>query len=493
MANKKKQPADTNDNVNGVARLKIKGSTKSPTQERSTPSPLSDEQNFGRLTDSLPRFVLDEYEVNTQVICQYADSYYYDAKIVKKRKLDNEEFLYTIHYNGWNQRYDEEITHAAAQEKFLVYSPENLAIAKRELKEAKSGKRKGSKTNPKKPAKKAKKDDIEDKQSISSQPIVQSERTRTQSSNTRQGSSTSRLEGAAEATNDEADTGDDLLLAPYLAQVPKEKRNNLIFPIGLDKVLNDDSDLVNRQLKLPKIPARYTIDDIFSKFLESQYDPDFPDLEDIRNNIDDLVVFFNKVINLRILYQLEFVQHLALLNKKRRDFGLSDLAADDFLDKEEFNGGLESPMSEEAKEDEDMAFKPPKQIKPDATTEGESDKRQLRETRNKKSTTEQPPLKVVARPKKKEKVEQAGSKNFELDNDFNFADTYGFIHLVRFFYFYNSLLKSDTVANAIYIKYAELINEIIEFLSLNVSTYFKIEEDYEIETPAYQRQAFTHN
>uniref|UniRef100_A0A914QM50 Tudor-knot domain-containing protein n=1 Tax=Panagrolaimus davidi TaxID=227884 RepID=A0A914QM50_9BILA len=130
MANKKKQPADANDNVNGVASLKIKRSTKSPTQERSTPSSLSDEQNVGRLIDSLPRFVLDEYEINTQVICQYSDSHYYDAKIVKKRKLDNEEFLYTIHYNGWNQRYDEEITHAAAQEKFFVYSPENLAIAK---------------------------------------------------------------------------------------------------------------------------------------------------------------------------------------------------------------------------------------------------------------------------------------------------------------------------------------------------------------------------
>uniref|UniRef100_A0A914P966 MRG domain-containing protein n=1 Tax=Panagrolaimus davidi TaxID=227884 RepID=A0A914P966_9BILA len=125
-------------------------------------------------------------------------------------------------------------------------------------------------------------------------------------------------------------------------------------------------------------------------------------------------------------------------------------------------------MSEEAKEDEDMAFEPPKQIKSDATTEGESDKRQLRETRNKKSTTEQPPL----------KIEQAGSKNFEIGNDFNFADTYGFIHLVRFFYFYNSLLKSDTVANGIYTKYAELVNEIVQFLCLNVSTYFKIEEDY---------------
>uniref|UniRef100_A0A914P0I0 PHD-type domain-containing protein n=1 Tax=Panagrolaimus davidi TaxID=227884 RepID=A0A914P0I0_9BILA len=96
-------------------------------------------------------------------------------------------------------------------------------------------------------------------------PIVQSERTRTQSSNTPQGSSTSGLEGTAEATNNEGDTGDDLLLAPYLAQVPKEKRNNLIFPIGLVKVLNDDSDLVNRQLKLPKLPPRYTLDDILTK------------------------------------------------------------------------------------------------------------------------------------------------------------------------------------------------------------------------------------
>uniref|UniRef100_A0AC35GAR1 MRG domain-containing protein n=1 Tax=Panagrolaimus sp. PS1159 TaxID=55785 RepID=A0AC35GAR1_9BILA len=252
-------------------------------------------------------------------------------------------------------------------------------------------------------------------------------------SNARQGPSTSSLEGAAETTKDEADTGDDLLFAPYLAQVPKEKRNNLIFPVEFDRVLNVDYDLVNCQLKLPKTPPRYTIDDILSKFVESQSQN--PDLEDIKDNIDDLVIFFNKVINLRVLYQLEFVQHLACLNKKRRLFGLFDLAADDFLDQEEFNCGLESPMSEEAKEEE--------------------------------------------------KVEQAGSKNFKIDeDDFNFVDTYGFIHLVRFFYFYNSLLKSDTVANGIYTKYAELINEIIKFLNVNVSKYFKIEENYEIGTPA---------
>jgi hypothetical protein len=200
------------------------------------------------------------------------------------------------------------------------------------------------------------------------------------------------------------------------------------------------------------------------------------------------------MVNIRVLYKFEFVQHLDLLNAKRREFGLSDLPIKDFLDQQDDFNGPDSPMSEEAKEEQDTAFRPPKLTKPDSTTtEGETEKRQLRETRNKKAAAvvAEPSPKVFAlKPKKKEKPTK--SENFDIENNFNFADSYGFIHLVRFFYYYNSLLKNKTIASAIYANYAELVNDIIEFLSMNVKEYFKVEEDYEIATPAYQRQTFSH-
>uniref|UniRef100_A0A914YR00 MRG domain-containing protein n=1 Tax=Panagrolaimus superbus TaxID=310955 RepID=A0A914YR00_9BILA len=440
MAGKKKALVNTTTNNNVVARLKIKASI-SPNREISTPSSASDDTQISqRLTDTLPRFIAPEYVVNTPVICQYSDSYYYDAKIVKvQKKNDTGECLYTIHYNGWNQRYDEEITHAEACQKFLVYNPENLAIAKRELTEAR--KRKHSKSSQKKPEKRQKKEDPEEN---TSQPAtVKSARTRTQSSNTRQSSSTSRADAGVEASNNEADTEDDFHPAPYLAQ-----------------------------------------------YLKASYDSENFDKTKFVEDIDALIVYFNKMVNMRILHKFEFVQHLDLLNSKRRLDGLPDLLMNNFLEQQDEFNGPESPGSEEAKDDEDTAFKPPKQIKADATIEGEPEKRQLRETRNKKNAIETPP-KVVMKPKKKEKPIKPVSENFERENNFNFVDSYGFIHLVRFLYYYNSLLSNKTIANAIYIDYAELINDIIEFVSMNVEKYFNIVEDYETATPAYQRQAFS--
>lgn len=124
------------------------------------------------------------------------------------------------------------------------------------------------------------------------------------------------------------------------------------------------------------------------------------------------------MVNMRILYKFEFVQHLDLLNAKRREFGLPDLLLNDFLEQQDYFNGPESPASEDAKDDEDIAFKPPKQIKPDAATEGESERRQLRETRNKKSTTEQP-SKAVLKPKKKEKPLKLDIENCEFVNFIN--------------------------------------------------------------------------
>ena len=99
-----------------------------------TPSQSDDEdirdQEPQRLTAKCPRLILPFYELNTQILCQYSDSYFYECKIIKVEEDEKDEFLYTIHYNGWNSRYDEVITHSEAQIKFIQHTPENVALAK---------------------------------------------------------------------------------------------------------------------------------------------------------------------------------------------------------------------------------------------------------------------------------------------------------------------------------------------------------------------------
>ena len=56
-------------------------------------------KNLNRLTANLPRFILPEYVVNTRVLCQHTDSFYYDAKIIAKEKDEFGGNVYTIHYN----------------------------------------------------------------------------------------------------------------------------------------------------------------------------------------------------------------------------------------------------------------------------------------------------------------------------------------------------------------------------------------------------------
>lgn len=116
------------------------------------------------------------------------------------------------------------------------------------------------------------------------------------------------------------------------------------------------------------------------------------------------------MVNMRILHKFEFVQHLDLLNSKRREYNLPDLLINELMEQLDDFNGPESPQSEEAKDDEDTAFKPPKQIKPETTVEGDPEKRQLRETRNKKLIIEQAP-RITLKPKKKEKLIKPGSEN----------------------------------------------------------------------------------
>ena len=71
-------------------------------------------------------------------------------------------------------------------------------------------------------------------------------------------------EGGVEDSAYPTESDDEWLSRPYLAQIPKFIRNHYVSSKILDKIYLDDCNLVELQYFLPKIPPRFTIDDIIT-------------------------------------------------------------------------------------------------------------------------------------------------------------------------------------------------------------------------------------
>ncbi|VDM93740.1 unnamed protein product [Onchocerca ochengi] len=74
----------------------------------------------------------DIYELHAKVLCQHLDNLYYEAKIINVEHGIDGEPIYTVHYQGWNQRHDEKIKHSSTLSRFLEYTPANVERAKHE-------------------------------------------------------------------------------------------------------------------------------------------------------------------------------------------------------------------------------------------------------------------------------------------------------------------------------------------------------------------------
>ncbi|VDN05391.1 unnamed protein product [Thelazia callipaeda] len=78
------------------------------------------------------------YEVNSMILCSHTDNLFYEAKIIAVKVQTNGEYMYTVHYQGWSKRYDENIPHSRTPSRFRPFTPENIELAKMEMKEAKA-------------------------------------------------------------------------------------------------------------------------------------------------------------------------------------------------------------------------------------------------------------------------------------------------------------------------------------------------------------------
>ncbi|EFO26714.1 hypothetical protein LOAG_01765 [Loa loa] len=82
--------------------------------------------------------VVVPYEVNSMILCSHTDNLFYEAKIIAVKVQANGDYVYTVHYQGWSKRYDENIPHSRSASRFRPFTPENIELAKIEMKEAKA-------------------------------------------------------------------------------------------------------------------------------------------------------------------------------------------------------------------------------------------------------------------------------------------------------------------------------------------------------------------
>ncbi|VDO66030.1 unnamed protein product [Heligmosomoides polygyrus] len=68
------------------------------------------------------------YDINDRILCKYGDLYY-EGKIVAITMKNNEK-VFTVHYQGWHKRHDVGIPESMTKQRFLPYTPENLAKSK---------------------------------------------------------------------------------------------------------------------------------------------------------------------------------------------------------------------------------------------------------------------------------------------------------------------------------------------------------------------------
>ncbi|VDO27156.1 unnamed protein product [Onchocerca flexuosa] len=85
-----------------------------------------------------PTTPITPYQVNSMILCSHTDNLFYEAKIIAVKLQENGDYMYTVHYQGWSKRYDENISHSKSASRFRSFTPENIELAKIEMKEAKA-------------------------------------------------------------------------------------------------------------------------------------------------------------------------------------------------------------------------------------------------------------------------------------------------------------------------------------------------------------------
>ena len=242
---------------------------------------------------------IDQYEFITLLFCRYFDKYFkmapktckfvdgerilcfhgplmYEAKCIKSELREgNKGFYYLIHYNGWNKHWDEWVP----ESRVLKYSDSNLQKQKELQKQHGKDKSKRSKPgrflkpdNGKETVEKVRKNEI-----VASSGEPRKKR--------------SRLEPTVEDEDS------------YVAKV--EVR--VTIPDELKSTLIDDWDLITRQKRLYSLPAKITIDEILSSYVDKHGCLETKSCaQELTGGIKD---YFNAMLGSQLLYRFERSQY----------------------------------------------------------------------------------------------------------------------------------------------------------------------------------------
>ncbi|OZC07033.1 hypothetical protein X798_05959 [Onchocerca flexuosa] len=205
-----------------------------------------------------PTTPITPYQVNSMILCSHTDNLFYEAKIIAVKLQENGDYMYTVHYQGWSKRYDENISHSKSASRFRSFTPENIELAKIEMKEAKA--RAAELVKKKKPQK---------TETRRERPTMQLSESSNAPRHVKLPISHSVFRGSsAEGLSRSPSTSEAISIS--------EK---------LKALLENDRRLIENELKLPRLPSRLTVSKIMKE------------------------CFFNLVIMSDILYQNEKLRH----------------------------------------------------------------------------------------------------------------------------------------------------------------------------------------
>ncbi|VDM06793.1 unnamed protein product [Wuchereria bancrofti] len=405
----------------------------------------------------------DVYELHAKVLCQHLDNLYYEAKIINVEHGVDGEPIYTVHYQGWNQRHDEKIKHSSTRSRFLEYTTANVERAKvssnvpikyyvhnqtllllditfqilsrtsevngsmwkAEMRDAQArlaqNKRRSRKSNV-----------LDEKRSGGAD-------SRGSTPSDKRGTSTSR---AASIVSDKGTVrkrkpGTQLESEP-VSDFIRKNEIKIDIPSVLKDILVDDHDMVNRQMYLPRLPARHTVAAIVRQYadymgtcveakdtLTFEFGSDDTQLNSMVVTLVEssygIQDYFNSSLGLQLLYKFERPQYADLLAQhKTKQEGTKDA--------------------------------------------------------------------------KKKRSNDAGDGNDSPTDDydkFKPSEYYGFIHLLRLFVRFGHMLGLTNWSERTIEAIVNQVHNFLKFLEVNRHKFFDIETDYEVAPPEYQRRVWS--
>ena len=314
---------------------------------------------------------MSDYSLGEIVLCSQG-ILIYEAKIqdIKKEKG---EFLYGIHYKGWNKSWDEYVP----KSRLLKVTEENLKKQKQlqdELKKKKKptvhkktkksdtesdgSSREGSKDRDKDVATKnvavrlerlkknsesgdyvgkENEEDSEEKPVIKSKtrtikPVVAFKATEVPKSMKKKSKKDAEKDSQSQVKSNRTDKSTVVSTHQQpltLSSRPKRDFGEEIIvniPDGLKTVLVDDFDYIDRQRKLVNIPARYPVDDFindyFTHMKQNCTAKETIAVEEVCRGLRD---YFNCTLGSQLLYKFERVQYADVLKERQQGSSMSQL------------------------------------------------------------------------------------------------------------------------------------------------------------------------